>query len=201
MDRETASKAFDPFFTTKFPGRGLGLAVVLGVVRAHEGAVRIEPRPGGGNRVSLFLPVAPQPAPAPKAARSGPQPASPLVLLVDDEEAVRLVAQRMLEKHGFAVLTASDGRQALEALRQAGGDIGVILADLNMPGMSGENLVQRMLALAPTARIVVSSSLEQNEIEASLASCPIAGFIQKPYRMATLIELLRQSLEAPATGA
>jgi PAS domain S-box-containing protein len=198
MDPETASKAFDPFFTTKFPGRGLGLAVVLGVVRAHRGAVRIEPRPGGGSRVSLYLPVA-QPASVPASnPNGGGAPASWLVLLADDEEAVRVVTRRMLEKHGFSVLTAADGGQAVDILGQRGGEIGAVLLDMNMPGASGEGLVRRMLSLDTGARIIVSSSLEQSQAETSLGSCAISGFIQKPYRMTALIALLRQALGEPS---
>ncbi len=105
---------------------------------------------------------------------------------------MRLLARRILEKQGFRVMEAADGKQALEVLGGHPGEVQTVLLDLNMPGLSGEPLVTQIHALEPRARIVVSSSLEQTLAQARLGPCFIAGFIQKPCRLAGLLDLLRR---------
>ena len=196
MDRETLERVFDPFYTTKFTGRGLGLAAVLGIVRGHRGAVKVYSEPGRGTTFKVLLPALDQPAVRGTGVRAVELTwrGRGAVLLVDDEETVRAVGRQMLEAAGFEVVTAADGREGVERFREAPDDIVCVVLDLTMPHMDGEEAFRELRRIRPDVRVLLSSGYNEQEIANRFAGKGLAGFIQKPYQLANLIEALKAVL-------
>lgn len=200
MDKETLLKIFDPFFTTKFTGRGLGLAAVLGIIRSHRGALTISSEPGKGSSFAIYLPVTSKPA------DEVPEPATGMeefvgkgtILLVDDEDGVRQIAEKMLENMGLTVLTAADGREALEVFQAQRDDIVCVLLDLTMPEMDGEETFHRLKIIRDDVRVILSSGYTSEDVLQRFMNQGLAGFIEKPYTLESLRSNISQVL---ATGA
>ena len=190
MDAETLGKIFDPFFTTKFTGRGLGLAAALGIVRGHAGAVKVTSAVGRGTSFRVLFPFSGRPL-AKSAERSGRPPAnvrrSGCVLVVDDEEMVRKVAAATLESVGYSVLTATDGRDAVELFRRRGDEVDAVLLDMTMPRMGGEEACREIRRLRPDAKIIVASGFSEQEAAQRFADEDVDGFLQKPFRPNALV--------------
>ncbi len=198
MDKETLARLFEPFFTTKFTGRGLGLAAVLGIVRGHKGALKVYSEPGKGTTFKALFPAVgfggghlPATGESDEADWSG----AGTVLLADDEETIRALGKRMLERLGFQVLLAADGRAALEMYALHRDEIVLVILDLTMPRMSGEEAFREMRQIDPKVRVLMSSGYAENDILSRFAGKGAAGFIQKPYTLAMLRERVRSALE------
>ncbi|MDD2310534.1 MAG: transporter substrate-binding domain-containing protein [Desulfuromonadaceae bacterium] len=192
MDRDTLAKLFDPFFTTKFTGRGLGMAAVLGIVRGHRGAIKVYSEPKRGTTFKILLPASSRPAEifngeGEKEHREG----SGIVLLVDDEETIRGIGSEMLKELGFTVVTACDGREALELFRSTP-DIAFVILDLTMPHMDGEQCFRELRQLDPNVKVIMSSGYNEQEVTQKFVGKRLAGFIQKPYRLSTLQDVIRK---------
>jgi len=190
MDKETLVKLFDPFFTTKFTGRGLGMAAVLGIVRGHKGAVKVYSEPGKGSTFKILFPASGKPAElfnhgTPNDTWKG----SGNVLLVDDEETVRGIGAEMLKELGFNVVTANDGREAIETYK-AGTDFNFIILDLTMPHMDGEQCFRELRMLNPNVQVIMSSGFSELEVTQKFAGKGLAGFIPKPYKLSVLREAI-----------
>lgn len=198
MDPETRRRIFEPFFTTKFTGRGLGLSAVLGIVRGHHGALQVTSALGRGTTFKVLFPAAP-----PLGPQSTLPPRPPLgawrgigiVLLVDDEDSVRAMGARMLERIGFQALVASDGQEALELYQVRREEIVLVLLDLTMPYMDGEETCRQLQHIDPQVRVVMTSGYTETEMTPRFTGQRLCGFLQKPYTLEGLTQCLREALE------
>ncbi len=200
MDPATVEKMFDPFFSTKFAGRGLGLATVLGTVRGHRGALAVQSQRGQGTTFRIFLPsrggapAAHAPAePAPIQRRD----AARTVLLVDDEEDVRIVTQHMLERLGCSVLVAADGREGIEVFRRHMQVIDAVIVDLTLPRLGGEQAFLEIRRIRPDAPVIVISGYNDEGTTRRLAAAGLAGFLRKPFSVSDLRSTMDRALAGP----
>jgi len=188
MDAATTSKIFEPFFTTKPSGRGLGLAAVQGILRGHRGLVRVESAIGRGTSFFVYLPAgAAAVAPAPVAARS--PAAKGTILVVDDEPGVRQFMRAALEFGGFTVLEAENGAEGVTTFAEHADAIDLVLLDLTMPVMNGEDALLEINALRPETPVVMTSGYNELGQSSRLTGRGAVDFIQKPYPVRDLLDL------------
>jgi PAS domain S-box-containing protein len=184
MDAAELSRLFDPFYTTKGAGRGLGLAAVSGIIRGHQGAVRITSSRHHGTTVAVLIPVSERAIAG--AAQAGAQPDHRgTILVVDDDAAALRVAEQILQRHGYRVLTAVHGRAAVDAYAAVGPTIDLVLLDLTMPELSGWETLRELRQMDPTVRVLLMSGYSQTP-GATLEGA--AGFLAKPYSASELRE-------------
>jgi len=192
MDETTKARIFDPFFTTKFTGRGLGLAAVSGIVRGHRGGIQLSTAPGEGSTFRVYLPAVPRPAERVSTEMSSLPDSAPLILVVEDDAMVRRVTESALVRHGFRVISAENGRQALERIRSGTDRIAMVLLDLEMPVMSGEEAFREILAMRPDLPVLVASGYSESIASRLLGDRAMKHFIQKPYTSEFLADRVQQ---------
>jgi CheY-like chemotaxis protein len=206
MDSETQSHIFEPFFTTKEAGKGtgLGLSMVYGIVKQSGGTVAATSKVGKGTTFRIYLPRTSEQPPLSNAARpeasdagtSTPRKRNETILLVEDEDAVLELIARILKTGGYQVLTASSGIPALELCRQYEGPIDLLITDVVMPQMSGQELSALVASLRPATRILFISGYTENVILSQGLLPPGTAFLQKPFTRATLADKVREALMA-----
>ncbi|WP_300670369.1 response regulator [Desulfoluna sp.] len=209
MDQTTQAKLFDPFYTTKKTGTGLGMAAVLGIVRQQRGTMTIDSTPGEGTRIRVLFPASQttsheQETPEKPPTKEPIKPHGGLILIADDEEPIRKISQRMLEKLGFSVITADDGAKAVSQYEAHQKDICCVILDMTMPGLSGSEALERIQQLNPSVKAIIASGYHSAPTEPKSATGTRCAYLQKPYRMAELQHVLQEilneqeSLEPPA---
>jgi len=185
MAAEVLQRIFEPFYSTKFAGRGLGLSAVLGIVRGHNGAIKVESEPGKGASFLVLFPAAEQSAMLPPE----PPPATPpskRVLVVDDEDTVRSVLVRMLRSFGYESATACNGQEAVEIFHEGRDDFRAVLLDLTMPELDGAETFREIHRLRPKLPVVLMSGYTEQDAVAKFGTAGLAGFLQKPFQPDTL---------------
>ena len=196
IDEATRARIFDPFFTTKSTGRGLGLATVLGILRGHHAGIQVHSEPGKGSSFHILFPKF-----VPEPASVSAQPVlgrglhgKGMVLVVDDEEVMRRVVTLTLERLGFSVLTARDGKEGVELFSRHAAETLLVILDVNMPLLSGDEAFKAMRLIRPDVRVLLTSGYDQPASLETGAESGLAGFLQKPFRIETLIEKVGEAL-------
>ncbi len=210
MDRITQSRIFEPFFVgdANPRRRGLGMAVVYGIVRSHHGFIEIDSAVGAGTRVNIFLPVPPAEAPVRPLGASNPPMARPVdaaaqrrtVLMVEDEPDIGTLMTAIFRKHGISVMWARDGEEGLRLYRRHSEVIGAVFTDVGLPGMDGWELCKQLRAIAPAVPLVVASGYLRGGSEAEKAVIP-SLFLIKPYDHNEVVTKIAQFIGRTGAGS
>ncbi len=202
MSEQVQQRIFDPFFTTKFTGRGLGMSAVLGIVKAHSGALFLDSAPEKGTTIKVLFPAAhdegPPLVPVTEHAHTRSvthHPLSGTILVVDDEKSVLKICVTMVTHCGFKAITASDGADAVRIFRERRDEIDLVLMDLTMPNMDGVAAMQELRRIKPDIKIILSSGFNEQELDDRISDQNPSGFIRKPYSVKNLEAELRRVVQ------
>jgi CheY-like chemotaxis protein len=205
MSPDTLSRIFDPFFSTKFSGRGLGLAAVMGIVQGHQGLIRIRTAPGEGTTFRVLFPAVAGSVREPEklSATRSDWRGTGTVLVVEDEQDVREVADRILQDFGFDTLLAVDGRDALEQFERARSRVTAVLLDLSMPRMGGQEVFRRLRQMCPDLPVIIMSGYTEESVAAqfSASGAALTAFLQKPFLAEDLVDVLRRVVRSVPPAA
>jgi two-component system, cell cycle sensor histidine kinase and response regulator CckA len=201
MTEQSQARAFDPFYTTKATGRGLGLSPVPGILRTHGGGIDLISAPRQGSTFRVFLPYdrdVPEERRRTVEAGEHSTPKKHVVFLVEDEETLRLAVSKLLQKRGFGVIVAEDGHAAVDLFRSHAEDIDLVLLDLTLPGMSGQEVFRKLRALKPDVKVMFTSGYDPQELTPGSAFSEevLSNFIRKPYRIDELVNTLHEALHS-----
>lgn len=201
MHEETQKKMFDPFFTTKFTGRGLGMAATMGIIRGHKGAIYTHSKPGKGTTIKVLFPSTGKFPEDPRSEKKHPplldrKQSEGVILVVDDEKALRDFVQIALTQVGYTVLTAVDGIEGLEIFSKKADEITLVLLDIMMPRMGGEEAFSEMRKIRPDVQVLLTSGYDKEEAANRFADMGLlAGFIKKPFRPTALVNKIQELLD------
>jgi PAS domain S-box-containing protein len=193
------ARIFDPFFSTKSAGRGLGLAVIHGIVRSLHGVIRVESEVGKGSTFRILLPSE---GTAPRETRDttgreelhGSPDAT--VLVVEDEEPLRIAVKKMLGKAGFTVLEAADGSEAVKLLHSTASRIDLLFLDMTIPGCSSHEVLREAVEGWPQVKVILTSAYSEEMVKGSLSAPQVCGFVRKPFQLGPLVSTLRNALSS-----
>jgi PAS domain S-box-containing protein len=194
MNEETKRRIFEPFYTTKFTGRGLGMSAVLGIIKAHNGALQLESQSGLGTTFKVYLPIEISESPGDKSLPDIPQApwkGSGTILLVDDEPQLIMVAKMLLNALGFSVIEAINGKEALELYQKNSEQITLVMTDIGMPVMNGYELFRELKKLNSKLPIILSSGFGDAGVTSEIPREDMAEILSKPYNFDQLQEVLK----------
>ena len=195
MSPDVQARIFEPFFTTKFTGRGLGLSAMQGIVRGHKGGIRVYSELGKGTTFKLIFPAGLNSVPMePCSGEPVGWTGSGTILVVDDEEGVRAIADALLRSMGFEVILAKDGLEALERFKEGKGAIKAVLMDLTMPHMDGVETFRELRRLDPGCRVVLTSGYNEQEAIQDFLGKGLVAFVQKPFQLTSLVQAMQKAL-------
>lgn len=204
LDADTLSKVFDPFFSTKDLGRGLGLSAVAGIMRGHQGAIRVDSRPGHGTKFSLLFPgdsdimdiIDQQENENGEVDMNHPVSSAKHVLVIDDQETVCEAVTDILDLENIPVLTALSGQEGVAVYKEHQSQIGLVLLDLSMPGMNGHETYQALYEINPQVPVIFSSGYDEEEILQRFdgSGSGLVGFLKKPYNLSVLLKTVKQHM-------
>lgn len=201
MASEKLRHIFEPFYTTKAQGRGLGLAVVHSIVKAHRGGIEVTSELGQGTTIRIFLPASSKHMPEREIGNTGDVTGKHTILLVDDEEVLRSLGQRALEHFGYRVLLAPDGIEAVRIFREHAAEIDLVILDLSMPRKGGEDAYQEMRGIKDDLKILLCCGYNEALASSKLAGEHIVGFLPKPYGIDTLAQTVQTALQGKTPAA
>jgi PAS domain S-box-containing protein len=199
MDKDTLGHIFEPFFTTKEVGKGtgLGLSMVYGIMKKHDGSVVVSSEPGQGTSVSLYLPLArAKPVVLTERSEQGRLTGSELILVAEDDDAVRRVVRNILGRHGYGIVEAADGISAAAIFREKEQDIRLVISDLVMPNKSGWELFQELKSVRPDVKVLFLSGYDRSMLPDQEAGIEEIHFLQKPLKPRDLLVKVREMLDA-----
>ena len=201
MDHDTVPHIFDPFFTTKEIGKGtgLGLSTVYGIVKGHNGHITCDSSPGTGTTFEILLPYPNQGSISPEVEEEE-QPERSIhgdetILVVDDEKSILEIARECLEQHGYRVIAASSGELALQVYQEWRQDIELIVMDLGMPGMGGENCLKELISINPDVKVIIASGYSHLGQSGGICKLGAKGFVEKPYKLMEMLVKIREVLD------
>ncbi len=203
MNAATRERLFEPFFTTKPPGvgTGLGMAMIYGLVKQHSGYVEVVSAPDEGTTVRVYLPLSTDPAALPDAPAAAPREdggaGSETILVVEDEQAIRSAMKRALERHGYRVLVAADGEEALQTFRARQPEIDLVITDVIMPRMGGRDLYDAIRRLNSLVKVLFTSGYTARDLRESTYLDPSVPFLPKPWTISELFDRVREVLDHP----
>jgi PAS domain S-box-containing protein len=199
MDRETLEHLFEPFYTTKEPGKGtgLGLAMVYGIVKNHGGHIMCHSEPGEGTVFRIYFPVVEEGhvSHIRKQEKVAGKGGTETILVVDDEDTIREIAEGMLGKFGYKVIMAANGEEALEIFQKEKDSISLVILDLIMPGIGGKKCLQEILKMDPSQKVVVASGYSVNGSVRDVLETGARGYLKKPYQLEPMLSLVREILD------
>jgi PAS domain S-box-containing protein len=197
MAPETLQRIFEPFYTTKAEGKGtgLGLSMVYGVVKNHGGFIDVRSEPGDGSSFKVYIPASEEIATLQQFQEEAPQGGNELILVVDDEEPICSLAKEILEDHGYRVLLAADGAEAIAIFREYNGEIGLVILDMVMPKMGGRETFMKMREINPEVRALLSTGYSREGKAREIVESGVLGFVQKPYGVHSLLAAVRNVLD------
>jgi len=198
MDKDILEHIFEPFYTTKKTGKGtgLGLAMVYGIIKGHQGYITCYSEPGEGTAFKIYLPTIEQEAESEELKEEKmPVGGTETILLVDDEQSIRELGKDTLAKFGYKVIMAPDGESALELYREKKKKIDLIILDLIMPGMGGRKCLEKLLKINPQVKALIASGYSVNEPTKEALEAGARGFISKPYDLKQMLKAVRKALD------
>jgi PAS domain S-box-containing protein len=198
MTPEIRARIFDPFYSTKFAGRGLGLAAVHGIVMSHRGAIQVESAPEHGSRFQVYFPASvqkPKPIAVPETWEM-PKPASGRIMIIDDESVILKTTQAVLEGSGYETVVAGGGEEAIAVFKRESAGISLVLLDMMMPGMSGDEVLRYLRVIRHDIPVIVSSGYTEEQVMRYFSGRRVSGFLHKPYRSGTLIQVVSSVLRS-----